>query len=165
MKTLKREKKNDFINNKKGKQKFIQFNRILLVIFLILNIYVLFVILKLKSKVAQIFDFLTSSTIANKNNNNSLIRSINNMIKIDENEKINDGFLEECVKQQNDFCDYPNKYLNPDYEDLITLTNFDFKNLSYQLYVYWKNDKYKSNEIIRTAKYEPGPMSQFLETL
>ena len=91
--------------------------------------------------------------------------SINNRIKIDENEKINDGFLEECVKQQNDFCDNPNKYLNPDYEDLITLTNFDFKNLSYQLYVYKKNDKYMSNEIIRTAKYEPGPMFQFLEAL
>ena len=87
------------------------------------------------------------------------------MIKIDENEKINDGFLEECVKQQNDFWDYLNKYLNPDYEDLITLTNFDFKNLSYQLYLYWKNKKYKSNEIIRTAKYEPGPMTQFLEAL
>ena len=30
------------------------------------------------------------------------------------------------------FWDNPNKYLNPNYEDLTPLTNFDFKRLSYQ---------------------------------
>ena len=66
---------------------------------------------------------------------------------------------------QNDFCKNPNKYYNKYYEDLIGLTNFSSLNLSYQIYVYQKFDKYMSNEIKRRKSYEKFHMHNFLEAL
>lgn len=59
----------------------------------------------------------------------------------------------------------PGKFYNQKYEKLIKLTKFSLRNISYQIYVYNKVDRWMSNEIIRTGKYEPRHMSNFLDIL
>ena len=66
---------------------------------------------------------------------------------------------------QNDFCKNPNKYYNKQYEDLIGLTNFSSLNLSYQIYIYQKFDKYMSDGIKRRRSYEEFHMLNFLKAL
>jgi hypothetical protein len=73
--------------------------------------------------------------------------------------------MEQILKQQNDFCNYPNKYIDNKYEEIIRLTNFSYKDISYQIYVYKKDDNYMSNGIIKTGKYEQAEMTNFLEAL
>lgn len=139
----------------------IKIKTILLIIFSVINIYTLYRTFKLNSKIEQIYHSFSNLNIVTKNNNN-LVGIINNMNGKDTN---NENILGEYIRLQNDFCENPSKYLVPNYEELITLTNFNFKDISYQIYVYKKHDNYMSNEIIQTGKYEPGPMSQFLEAL
>lgn len=77
----------------------------------------------------------------------------------------NKNIIQQYLIQQNNFCDYPNKFYNHQYENLIGLTNFSFRGISYQMYIYKKYDKYISNGIKRTGKYEPFHMSNFLDIL
>lgn len=96
--------------------------------------------------------------------NYRLFNSLKNNQKITiENDKEN--IIQEYITRQKDFCNYPDKFYNQQFEELIKLTDFSFKNISYQMYVYKKSDNYMSNSIIRTAKYEPIPMSNFLDAL
>ena len=81
------------------------------------------------------------------------------------NEKDNESIIQEYIINQKNFCNYPDKFCNQQFEELIKLTNFSFKNISYQMYVYKKSDNYMSNYIIKTAKYEPTHMSNFLDAL
>jgi len=62
-------------------------------------------------------------------------------------------------------CNSPNKYFNQQYEELIRLAKFSFKGLSYQMYVYKKNDNSMSNFIIQKGFYEPRHMSDILNAL
>lgn len=73
--------------------------------------------------------------------------------------------IQEYIETQNNFCNNPNKYLNNKFEELIKLTDFSFRNISYKIYVYKNSDKYMSNRIIKTGKYEPKHMSNFLDVL
>ena len=68
-----------------------------------------------------------------------------------ENEAVN--IIKESFVMQKDFCENPNKYLNQQYENLIKLTDFKFKNIDYQIYAYKEGDNYMSNFIIRTKGY------------
>ena len=79
--------------------------------------------------------------------------------------KDKNNIIQQYLIQQNNFCDYPNKYYNHQYENLIGLTNFSFKGVSYQMYTYKKNDNYMSNYIRRTGKYESFHMTNFLNIL
>ena len=123
-------------------------NLLLLFIF-ILNIFIIYLVNKLKLKLDKII-------LGNKNES----QNINN---IDYRTNIN--ILEESIFKQNDFCDNPNKYYNLEYENMIKLTDFSFKNISYQMYVYKSNDNFMSNEIIKTRQYEPKCMSNFYDVL
>ena len=80
------------------------------------------------------------------------------------NLQIND-VVNEFFDEQLNFCNHPNNYLNHDYEDMIKLTDFSFKNISYQMYVYKEKDNYMSNSIINTKQYEPKVMSNFYDAL
>ena len=73
--------------------------------------------------------------------------------------------MKEYINRQKEFCLHPDKFYNQKYEKLIKLTKFSFRNISYQMYVYNKVDRWISYEIIRTAKYEPKSMSNFLDIL
>ena len=75
------------------------------------------------------------------------------------------NIIEEYIKLQNNFCNYPDKFLNSKYEKLIKLTKFSFKNISYEMYTYENEKDAMSEEIITTAKYEPMHMSNFLDAL
>ena len=92
--------------------------------------------------------------IVGKNNENKLNKSLNNNI-----------IFEEYIDHQNNFCNNPDKFYNQEYEKLLMLTKFSFRNISYQMYVYRKVDRWMSNKIIRTAKYEPFHMIHFLVIL
>ena len=154
-------KKNSFFNFKEGKHNCISFILILLIVLFILNIYELYMLFKFKKNIDKIFYLISYSNTDIRNDK----ISIGNISSMNEKRKDNPNFFEEYIKKQNDFCDNPNKYFNQNYEQLITLTNFSFQGLSYQLFVYKQYDKYMSNGIIRRGIYEPGPMSNFLEAL
>jgi FkbM family methyltransferase len=81
------------------------------------------------------------------------------------NTKNKNNIVQKYIQAQNDFCNYPSKFYNQQFEELLTLANFSFKNISYQMYVYKNSDNFMSKEIIETANYEPIPMSNFLEVL
>ena len=77
----------------------------------------------------------------------------------------NNNIIEEYIKQQKNFCEYPYKFYNKKFEELIKLTKFSFRNISYQIYTYKNGLDGMSNAIIKTAKYEPMHMSNFLDAL
>lgn len=177
-------KKNSFLYNIKGNIK--HFHYILLIIFFILNIWVIYMIFNLKNNINKITYKLSNVSFFNssnrqiirstiekifKKNKQDLYKDINYKIKnviknqIIISKKGENNNIEEYVKKQNNFCDHSSKYINHKFEELIKLTNFSFKGLSYQMYVYKKYDNYMSNYIIRTHKYESGPMLNFLEAL
>ena len=81
------------------------------------------------------------------------------------NETSNNNIMKEYIERQKNFCKNPGKFYNQKYEKLIKSTKFSFRNISYQMYVYNKVDWWMSNEIIRTARYEPKHMSNFLDIL
>ena len=114
---------------------------ILLVFIFILNIYIAYFIFDLGKKVS----------IMNMNMNYEA-NFFNNIVQ-------------KYIQAQNDFCNYPNKYYNKHFEELIKLTNFSFRNISYQMYVYKNADNYMSKWIMKTAMYEPTHMSNFLDVL
>ena len=160
LKLMEKTKKNySFIKNKYRKR--FQFNAFLYIILFILYFYIIYFLFKIKNSIGQI-SYLIYNLNTFFNYSKSLIKDINNT---NEKGETNIHFLGEYIKRQNDFCDNPNKYIVSSYEELIKLTNFSFKGLSYQIYVYKKYDKYMSNNIIKTAMYEPIPMSNFLEAL
>lgn len=164
-------------------------NNILLIISIILKILIIYVMLKLINNLNKIkndlFNFFFNHTSKQQNirifiskilakNKDNLIKDINYNIKNQLENKIiinkkvyenKSSIIEEYKKQQNNFCDYSNKYINNKYEELLKLTNFSFKGLSYQLYVYKKYDNFISNYIINKGKYEESPMLNFLKAL
>ena len=80
-------------------------------------------------------------------------------------EKKVESLIKESLKMQKDFCDSPEKYLNQEYENMINLTDFGFKNISYQFYVYKEGDNYISNSIKRIKGYDFKEMGNFYEVL
>jgi FkbM family methyltransferase len=155
------------IFNKNGKNKKILLKSIIffLVLLFILFLYIINLILNLNKKVSILNKNFELFNIQNKNKNKKDNQNdINDLNK--PNEHVNNkNIIEDYIKLQNDFCNYPDKYINQSFEQLIKLTNFSFKNVSYQMYVYKKSDNYMSNEIIRSGKYEPSHMSNFLDAL
>jgi len=140
---------------KKYNSKRIKFLICILILFAILfisNIYSIYFIFDLNKKVSII------------KLNYTLFNSLKNNKKISFDAD-NESIIQEYIARQKNFCNYPDKFYNQQFEKLIKLTDFSFKNISYQMYVYKKSDKYMSNSIIRTAKYEPKPMSNFLDAL
>ena len=125
-----------FIKNGSKNKKLIKCIIISLALLFILNIYTIYSIFHLNDKLNESFN------------------KINNI-----------NIVEEYIKRQKNFCDNPDRFKNQQFEELIGLTNFSFRNVSYQMYVYKKFDTYMSNNIIKTAKYEPVHMSNFLDAL
>ena len=77
----------------------------------------------------------------------------------------NNDIIQEYIKTQNNFCNNPSKFLNQQFEELIKLTNFSFRNISYKMYVYKNSDTFLSNRIMKTGVYEPKHISNFLDIL
>ena len=125
---------------------------ILLLLLFIPNIYIIYFFFDLNKK---------ASTL---NLNYKLFNSLKSNQKISIKTD-NESIIQQYITRQKNFCDYPDKFYNQQFEELIKLANFSFKNISYQMYVYKKSDKYMSNYIIKSGKYEPIPMSNFLDAL
>ena len=142
-----------FNENNKNKKILLKSIIFFLVLLFISFLYILNLILNLNKKVSILNKNFELFNTQNKNKKKSLINKNDNNI------------IEDYIRLQNNFCDYPDKYVNQNFEQLIKLTNFSFKNISYQMYVYKKKDNYMSNEIIRSGKYEPFHMSNFLDAL
>ena len=104
------------------------------------------------------------STRNQKNKNE--INNENHINRIDKIFIRNDNnIIEEYIKRQKNFCNYPDKFFNQKFEELIKLTKFSFRNISYEIYTYDEKVDGMSKEIIKTAKYEPMHMSNFLDAL
>ena len=95
--------------------------------------------------------------IDNKSNVNKSYKSFN----INNNNLI----IEEYIKRQKNFCNFSHKFYNKKFEKLIKLANFSFRNISFQMYTYKESMDWMSRMIIKTAKYEPKHMSNFLDAL
>ena len=155
----------EFINLKKGKVKYkkklkVKISKkskflkrktninVKLIIFCTVLISILCLIYLFISNYSKVFQELTFSFIYKLHKKNKIER-----------------FIDESFKAQKDFCDNPSKYLNQEYDNMIDLTDFEFKNISYQLYIYKKGDNYMSNFIRRTKGYVIKEMTNFYEVL
>lgn len=98
------------------------------------------------------------------NNKKKDLKNINNIKELNHNIN-NNSIIKKYLEQQNNFCNYPDKFYISEFEDLIELKNFSFLSLSYQIYVYKVYDNFISKSIIKTGKYEPKHMLNFLEAL
>ena len=146
-----------FIKNIK-ENNYIKFYKFLLFFLFISNVYLIYIIFHLNNNLTKRIIKLSNKFF---NISDPLIckKILNNKDKL-----INNEIIEQSIKQQNDFCHYPNKYFNQEYEKLIRLSKFSFKGLSYQMYAY-KNYDRMSNLIIKKGYYEPKQMSQILDAL
>ena len=164
-------KKKVSIFNKSDKNKKILLKSIIffLVFILILFLYILYFILNLNKKVSVLnknFElFNTQNKNKNKIDNQNDLNKLNKPNEPVNYKKNNNNIIKNYIRLQNDFCNNPDKYVNQRFEHFIKLTNFSFKNVSYQMYVYKKLDNYMSNKIIRSGKYEPSHMSNILDAL
>ena len=154
-----------FNKNDKNKNLFLKSIIFFLVLLFILFLYIINLILNLNKKVNILNKNFELFNIQKKFGNQNDINDIDKQNKPANYNKNNNNIIEEYIRLQNNFCNYPDKYVNQSFEQFIKLTNFSFKNISYQMYVYKKEDNYMSNEIIRSAKYEPFHMSNFLDAL
>ena len=71
----------------------------------------------------------------------------------------------EYIKRQNNFFNNPEKFYNQNFEELINLTEFSFRNISFKIYTFKETIDGMSKDIINTAKYEPVHMSNILDAL
>ena len=164
---LKKKNEKSYINpnleiNKKTKLKdCIDIKLLILCLILISNLYLVY-LFKTKYNCSGIsFTRLDSGKNDSTFSPQSLISNISKYDKENKTER----FIKESYAIQKDFCDNPNKYLNENYENMIKLTDFTFKNIEYQMYVYKEGDNYMSNFIIRTKGYVVKEMTNFYEAL
>jgi len=158
------ESKKTFPRNKmitKEKNLLIKCIIILLLLLFTSNIYTIIFIFNLNAKVnAMKINYRFS-----KNNQQKKIKIDNESYLNRLSEPLNNNIMKEYINRQKEFCQHPDKFYNQNYEKLIKLTKFLFRNIPYKMYVYNKVDLWMSNEIIRTHKYEPTCMSNFLDIL
>lgn len=153
-------------NDKKGKKlkKCIIIVLIFLIIYDIFKTYFIFNLNKKVNKINRYYEMSYKSTRNQKNKNE--INNENHINRIDKIFIRNDNnIIEEYIKRQKNFCNYPDKFFNQKFEELIKLTKFSFRNISYEIYTYDEKVDGMSKEIIKTAKYEPMHMSNFLDAL
>jgi len=77
----------------------------------------------------------------------NLTKSLEN--KNNQNEEFNENIKEEYRENQNNFCKNINEYFNFDFEKKIKLGKVIFKNITFNMFIYKKNDvvsKFISNE-------------------
>ena len=76
----------------------------------------------------------------------------------------NKNLIESFIKEQNDFCDNPNKYYNKQIEDKIILRNVKINGISYDMYVF--NDKnFITNEFQLYGAFEVKETINILNAL
>jgi len=156
-------KKEKYFPKYKGKKlkKYIIISLIILIICDLSNSYF---IIKLNKKVSNMsrnyeLSYLSKNNEIQINNKNHINRFDKPFIRNDNN------IIKEYIIRQKNFCNYPDKYFNKKFEELIKLTKFSFKNISYEMYTYAREKDGMSREIIKTGKYEPSHMSNFLDAL
>ena len=127
------------------------------------NLYTAIIVFKLNLKLNALNVNYGLSRISESKEKKIIEIDNDNNIK---NETFNQNdIMKEFIKHQKKFCKHPDKFYNQKYEELIKLTKFSFKNISYDMYVYKNADRWMSKEIIRTGQYEPIHMSNFLDIL
>ena len=72
--------------------------------------------------------------------------------------------FEKYKKEQNDFCDNPNKYFNKEIEDQISIANVSLLSRVFQMYIYNKSD-IVSNEISYSESWESDQTNNILTAL
>ena len=153
---------NPIIETKKKKlKKYKDLKLIILCSILISNLYLVYLFKSKFNFIGVSFKRLGSQT------DDSAVSSqtfFSNISKSDKENKV-ESFIKESFGIQKDFCDNPNKYLNQQYENIIKLTDFTFKNINYQMYVYKEGDNYMSNYIVRTKGYDIKEMTNFYDAL
>ena len=116
----------------------------------ICNILTTILIFNLNAKVNTINKNYELSKFSKINKEKQIeINKESNLNKL--NETFNNNIMKEYIDHQKNFCKNPGKFYNQKYEKLIKLTKFSLRNISYQMYVYNKVDRWMSNAIIRTG--------------
>ena len=141
--------------------KCIDLKLIILCSIIISNLYIIYLI-------KSIINFTGISFLGlGSRKDNTTISPQSFLPKLSKSDKANkaESIIKESFAMQKDFCDNPNKYLNQQYENMIKLTDFIFKNIDYQIYVYKEGDNHMSNFIIRTKGYDVKEMTNFYDAL
>lgn len=109
---------------------------------------------------------------SNQNNGNKI--TLNKKNSIIENSKgvretedaliFDEVMFEKYKKEQNDFCDNPEKYFNKEIEDQISITNVSLLSRVFQMYIY-NNSDIVSNEISYSESYESDQTNNLLTAL
>ena len=108
-----------------------------------------------------------NSNIGKKTQNNQRIPNIDNSKNVREIEDaliFDEYMLEKYKKEQNDFCDNPNKYFNKKIEDQISITNVSLLSRVFQMYIY-NNSDIVSNEISYSESWESDQTNNLLTAL
>ena len=125
-----------FLNSDSKNKKLLKCIIIFLIFLFILNIYTIYTIFHLNKKVS--FRNMNNKISNIKRKSNQKYMKYINKLNESFNKNNDDKIVEEYIKRQMNFCDYPEIFKNQQFEDLISLTNFSFRNISYQMYVYKK---------------------------
>ena len=68
------------------------------------------------------------------------------------------------MEEQKYFCDYKNVTNNTEYENEIKIANVDFKNTTFDMYVYNESDEI-SNSIIKSKNWDSEDTNKILDAL
>lgn len=140
-------KNNRFIRRNQFVDIFIYLSKILSFVILF---YLIFIYTFIKKTVSR-YDKLIID-IYNKNSN------INNF------ENNSKNILERYKKEQNDFCENPNKYINKQYEKEIFLVDVKLNDLNYKMYMP-KPFNWVQEGITKTGSYEKSLSNYMIEAL
>ena len=91
--------------------------------------------------------------------NNQISNKNESDVKLEEN-----NILTRYIKEQNDFCNNPNKYYNKLIEDKIKLKTIKINGILYQMYVY-RDNNFMMNEFIKYDSFETKESINMLKAL
>ena len=108
-----------FNKNDKNKNLFLKSIIFFLVLLFILFLYIINLILNLNKKVNILNKNFELFNIQKKFGNQNDINDIDKQNKPANYNKNNNNIIEEYIRLQNNFCNYPDKYVNQSFEQLL----------------------------------------------
>ena len=130
---------------KKGKKKKLNINICTFLFFIIFFII--------------IFSVCYYLIIFKRKNNNQSDKNLNNI-----NIKKSQNLIESYIKSQKDFCENPNKYINQKYEESIFLSDVNFNETKFQMYIF-KSANFILNQFKKYGAFEIVESKNMIDAL
>ena len=130
---------------KKGKKKKLNIN--ICTLFFLINFFII------------IFSACYYLIIFKRKNNNQSDKNLNNI-----NIKTSQNLIESYIKSQKDFCENPNKYINQKYEESIFLSDVNFNETKFQMYIF-KSANFILNQFKKYGAFEIVESKNMIDAL